>query len=148
MTDDIQRRQALDEEHLRLLSLFYFISAGFSAFFSLFSSIYIVIGIVLVASLSSVQSQNSNAPPEAFAWAFVGIGASVTLLALGLALLKFLTGRALRRRRSRTLCLVTAGISCIGIPYGTVLGIFTFLVLGRPSVQALFDHQREQRATT
>jgi hypothetical protein len=37
------------------------------------------------------------------------------------------------------LCMVTAGISCLGIPYGTVLGIFTFLVLSRPSAIALFD---------
>jgi hypothetical protein len=34
---------------------------------------------------------------------------------------------------------VVAGISCISIPYGTVLGILTFLVLARPSIRAVFD---------
>jgi hypothetical protein len=33
---------------------------------------------------------------------------------------------------------VIAGINCIFIPYGTLLGVATFMVLVRPSVQALF----------
>ena len=36
------------------------------------------------------------------------------------------------------LCQITAGLSCLEIPYGTVLGALTFVVLARPSVAALF----------
>ena len=34
---------------------------------------------------------------------------------------------------------VVAGIECIFMPFGTVLGVLTLLVLMRPSVKALFD---------
>lgn len=36
MLDTQARQQILDEEHLRLLSIFYYVSAGTTAFFSLF----------------------------------------------------------------------------------------------------------------
>jgi hypothetical protein len=35
--------------------------------------------------------------------------------------------------------MVIAGIGCLEIPYGTVLGVFSFLVLGRDSVVPLFS---------
>ena len=66
------------------------------------------------------------------------IGSAVCVFIVALAVLKLLTAKALRERRSRTLCLITAGISCLAIPYGTALGVATFLVLSRPSVQQQF----------
>jgi hypothetical protein len=56
-----------------------------------------------------------------------------------LAVLKFIVAKRLSQRRSRTLCLVVAGLSCFGVPFGTALGVFTFLVLLRPSVARMFD---------
>ena len=35
--------------------------------------------------------------------------------------------------------MIIAGINCLGIPLGTTLGVFTFIVLLRPSVQHVFD---------
>jgi hypothetical protein len=32
-----------------------------------------------------------------------------------------------------------AGVACLFMPFGTVLGIFTIIVLVRPQVKALFD---------
>jgi hypothetical protein len=32
-----------------------------------------------------------------------------------------------------------AAISCLEMPYGTALGVFTLMVLSRPSVQRLFS---------
>ena len=58
---------------------------------------------------------------------------------ISLALAKFLAASRIRQRRSRMFCLVVAGISCLGIPYGTILGVCSFIVLGRDSVAAQFD---------
>ena len=38
----------------------------------------------------------------------------------------------------QTFCVVVAAISCCFTPLGTVLGVFTLIVLFRPSVKALF----------
>ena len=43
------------------------------------------------------------------------------------------------QRRNRSFCFVVACLSCFNVPLGTILGIFTILVLNRPSVQAGFD---------
>jgi hypothetical protein len=78
-------------------------------------------------------------PPAMFSWIFGGIGFFFTLCAAVAAILKLLTAIRLKERRSRVLCLITAGLSCLEIPYGTALGVMTFVVLGRGSVQRLFD---------
>jgi hypothetical protein len=50
-----------------------------------------------------------------------------------------MTAASLGTRRRRTLCLVTAGLTCASFPLGTALGIFTFIVLSRPTVKTLFE---------
>jgi hypothetical protein len=57
------------------------------------------------------------------------------------AVLNLLTWRSLKARHGRTLTLVTAGLNCLFMPLGTVLGIFTFIVLLRPSVKELYAQQ-------
>ena len=49
-----------------------------------------------------------------------------------------LSARFLRGRRHRTFSLIVAGINCLGIPLGTILGVFTLIVLLRPSVRTLY----------
>jgi len=36
-------------------------------------------------------------------------------------------------------CVVMAGIACMFMPFGTVLGVFTLVVLTKPVVRELFD---------
>ena len=69
---------------------------------------------------------------------FLVIGILGTLFVAGIALLEFFVAKKLVRRESKTLCFVVAGINCLNMPLGTVLGIFTFLVLSRPSVAESF----------
>jgi len=47
-------------------------------------------------------------------------------------------GRCLSRRKNHLLCLIVAGVSCLFVPMGTVLGVFSIIVLMRPSVKELF----------
>jgi hypothetical protein len=53
-------------------------------------------------------------------------------------ILDLVTGYCLLKRRARIFCLVMAGISCISIPLGTILGVFTLIVLARESVRTAF----------
>jgi hypothetical protein len=38
-------------------------------------------------------------------------------------------------------CLVVAGVSCLFMPFGTILGVLSLIVLNRPSVKLLFSAQ-------
>jgi len=54
------------------------------------------------------------------------------------AVIIFLTGRFLAKRKRYMFCLVIACVECLFMPFGTVLGVFTIIVLMRPSVKELF----------
>ena len=52
--------------------------------------------------------------------------------------LNLISGICLRARKGRTFSLVVAGLNCLHIPLGTVLGVFTIIVLIRDSVRELY----------
>ncbi len=70
---------------------------------------------------------------------FVVVGIAAILLGWIVALLLAIAGRKLATRRGRVFCIVVAALSCFSFPLGTALGVFTLIVLMRPSVQALFE---------
>ena len=138
--EDDTRQQILDEHNLRLLSIGYFIVAGLNAFASLLLFLYVVF-------FSFMFSQVAKTAGEAVFPVSIGrligiIGVLVVLLVVGFTVLQFLTALRLKERKSRTFCLVIAAITCLGIPYGTFLGVCTFLVLLRPTVQRSFEEAR------
>jgi hypothetical protein len=52
--------------------------------------------------------------------------------------LNLISGLCLRARKGRTFSLVVAGVNCLHLPLGTVLGIFTIVILSRESVRELY----------
>ena len=137
------RQSIIDEEHLKMLSIGYMVSAGVSAFYSLFGLIYVLMGIMMSATFSRLPQTSANpagAPPPAFVgWIFALIRSAFFLFALIVTAARFRAAWCIKHRKSRVFCMVIAGIGCLEFPYGTVLGVFSFLVLGRASVVQLFS---------
>jgi len=79
-----------------------------------------------------------DAPPKFFAWFFILFPSLFIITGWALAGCMVAAGRKLKRRASRTFCLVVAGIECLLMPFGTVLGVFTIIVLMKDSVKQLF----------
>jgi len=141
MPEEIDRQSIIDEEHLKLLSLGYMVSAGFAAFFACFGLLYLLIGIVMSIALSHVPATAGNAdhmPPAFIGWIFAGIGSLFFLFAAAVAFARFWAARCIKQRKSRTFCMVIAALGCLEFPYGTALGVLSFVVLGRASVVKLF----------
>ncbi len=61
--------------------------------------------------------------------------------------LNVLSGLFLWQRRHRVYSIVTAGLDCLQIPFGTALGVFTLLVLSRDSVRQLYEQKPQVQAT-
>jgi hypothetical protein len=129
------RESIIDNEHLKLLRIGYFISAAQTAIFIPVGLLYAGMGVLF----THLPSGPGAAPPPFMTWFFGAFGGVFALIGIVGATLKLLTAIRLKERRSRTLCLITAGLSCLEIPYGTALGVMTFIVLGRPSVREQFD---------
>ena len=55
------------------------------------------------------------------------------------AVLNIFSARFMKQRRHRTFSLVVGGMNCLNAPLGTVLGVFTLLVLMRDSVRASYE---------
>jgi len=145
MIEEETRRTIVDEEHLRVLSICYYVSAGMIALMSLFGLLYVVIGAIVFASQGpgAVYVPPGQPPPRFMGALFMGMGMAMFLFGILGAILKVVAGIRIRQKRSRIFCMVIAGIGCLEFPYGTLLGVFSFIVLGRPSVRRLFDPAKE-----
>jgi hypothetical protein len=129
--------KAQDLQHLRLLSIFHYVVAGLAALFSLLPVFHLVIG-VLIATQAEGQGQDERIG-VVIGWMFAALATVMILAGLTYAVLLALAGRNLARRRHYTFCMVMAAVSCIFVPVGTVLGVFTLIVLLRPAVQEKFE---------
>lgn len=138
---DFQRRQ--DEDHLRLLAIFHYVWGGLTLAYSLFFGLYLAIGVFALSNPAAFDNkgsaQSDPAGAQFMGTVFTAMGAIGMVFALGLGGLTIWAGRCLARRERFNLCFAMACINCLGVPVGTVLGVFTLVVLNRPSVRALFD---------
>ena len=132
------RERIRDEEHLKLLSIFHYVSGGLTAFSGIFPLIYVIMG-ALVLTLPVSHSAEDEIFLRGMGSIFMIFGVLFSLVFMVFAAMKIYAGYCLSRRKNRVYCIVVAGISLIGFPVSTILGIFTLIVLLRDSVRALFE---------
>jgi hypothetical protein len=124
-----------DEEHLKLLSIFHYVVGGITGLFACFPITYLIMGIFILAVACVDQTE---APLVIMGLIFVFMSLALITLGWTLAVCLIISGRCLTRSRRYKFCFVIACISCLLMPYGTVLGVFTIIVLMRPTVKELF----------
>ena len=132
-----------DLEHIRLLSTFHYVGAGILGLFSCMPFIHIAMGLLFI--LAPEIFEKGEPPPKFFGWIFVIAGSMAVLLGWTTAILMIVAGRFLKRHKRRVFCMAIAGISCLFMPVGTVLGVFTIIVLSRPTAKALFEAKESTR---
>ncbi|HVS63955.1 MAG TPA: hypothetical protein VMT85_10695 [Thermoanaerobaculia bacterium] len=124
-----------DAEHLQILSIFHHVAAVLVGLLSLLPSFHLAFGIMMISG----ELTEGEPIGEVIGW-FLAVLAGLAMMAgLTFAVCLVVAGRALMQRRRYTFCLVVAGLSCILVPFGTVLGVFSIVVLVRPSVRELFE---------
>ena len=136
------RQEIIDQEHLRLLAIGYYIMGGISVAVSCFFLLYVFFGILIALSPEFLRSPRGgpNSLEAVFiGLMFAGIGGVLVLLGWTFGGLMIYSGRSIQKRRRRTLTLIMAALNCLSIPVGLLLGISTFVVLTRHSVSRLYD---------
>lgn len=128
-----------DLDHLKLLSIFHYVFAGLCIFPLLYGVFYMIMGIFFGAMIANAPNSNDAPPAILFGGIFVFLGAIISIVALVVGILVFKAGRNLGNQTSYTYCFVVACVCCVFMPLGTILGVFSLVVLMRDSVKQLFD---------
>jgi hypothetical protein len=128
-----------DEQHLDILSILHYVYGGLLVLGGFFPLLYVGMGVLFVSGGLTPKNSPNPPPPPAIGYVFIVIGVVACLIIWMSAGLMVLSGRYLARRKNRTFCLIIAGISCLNMPLGTILGVFTIIVLMKERVVILFD---------
>lgn len=144
---------AEDTEHLSALSVGHFLMAGFSALSLIPLLAYGMLGASLAeqigreASLTmgDITGQAGVDPLAGADTMLQDFGTLLTALFIAAIVFTvvtvigfFLIGLKIRQRQWWTFCYLSAWGECLAFPFGTILGIFTIIVLSRPTVKQLF----------
>ena len=136
----LRDQRKIDIGHLKLLSIFHYVAAGLSLFGILFVLLHFTMMHAILGNPKMWEGQKQAPPMEIFAmfkWFYLLLGAWF----LASLVLNIISGLCIHRRKNRTFSLVTAAVNCLHVPIGTVLGVFTFIVLLRDSVEELYEAQ-------
>jgi hypothetical protein len=127
-----------DAEYLKLLAIFHYVLAGMMALWGSFPIIHFLFGIAILFG-DFIEAKPGEPDPALFGVLFALMAGAFITVGWSLALCTFMAGRCLALRRNYTYCLIVAGVmAAICTPFGTVLGVFTIIVLMRPSVKEAF----------
>lgn len=137
-------QQVADAGHLRTLAICHYVWGGLTVLLSSIFIMHVVMGALMLTGRFSLPAPPTSAPaapmpPQFFAYTFIGFGSCAVLLGWTVGALTIYSGRCIATQRRRVFSLVIAGINCASFPLGTLLGVFTFVVLLRQSVKAIYD---------
>jgi hypothetical protein len=137
-----------DADHLRVLAICHYITAGLTLLMSGFIPLHYAIMKMVITSPEMMKPKLGQPampfdPAEFFAifqWFYV----IAALFMLSAVILTAISGRFIQRRVNRLFSLIVAGFMCMFFPFGTALGVFTFIVLTRESVRRLYFETESQ----
>ena len=130
-----------DQSHLNSLSIAHYVIGGIMVLLSCLPLIHVAIGISFIVGENRAFSPEQK-PPEFFGWMFFLVGLCFFIFAQAVSISIIVSGRFLRRRENYLFSFILACMACLFVPFGTILGVFTIIVLSRESVKELYKEQK------
>jgi len=127
-----------DQKHLNLLSTFHYIVGGILVFFACIPLIHLGIGIAIMSGAFDSLHGADQGPPAFFGLLFAVMGGLFFIFGQAIAWLMIYSGTQIKKRTNYMFSFVVACVMCVFMPFGTILGIFTIIVLSRESVKKLY----------
>src|SRR4029077_18396969 len=114
--------------------------AGFGALLSFFLLLFITGGALFIfCARGGNRETGGDFSPVFLGWIFAVLGTLLFLIGIAMAICILIAGRSIALCKRYSFVLVMACIECLFIPFGTILGVFTIVVLSRESVRGLFS---------
>lgn len=132
---------ANEEKQLDQLALGFKVYAAVQALFACFPFIHLFIGIMVV---TGGFGNDKNGPPPAFGWIFIVIGTIFITLGWTVAICNYYAGKFIKERRNYTYCFIMSCVDCALMPFGTILGIFSIILLIKEQIKETFNDNLER----
>lgn len=130
-----------DQDHLRLLAIFHLVYAILVAL-----SIFLIVGhyfILTFAIQMDAKDGGGDFPLEFINYLRAGY-VFFTLIIIAVSVANFMAAQSLKKGKNRLFLFIISGINCLNMPLGTTLGVFTIIVIMRPSVIDFLAQNEEQ----
>lgn len=131
-----------DRSHINVLIVLHYVNAGLTLFMIAFLFLhYYFMGTMFLNEELFKEAEGGAEMMEffkVFRWFYLLMG--ITCLAD--MVVNILSAVFMRQKKFRMFSIVVAGLNCLYIPLGTALGVFTILVLLRPSVQTAYAQSK------
>ena len=128
-----------DGEHLKLLAIFHFILAALGLFGIAFLVFHFAVMRGIFMNPEMWKNEKGGPPPEIlFKFLVWGCAFGAVVILAG-SVINLLSGLFIRQRRHRMFSIIIGGLNCLHVPFGTLLGVFTILILSRESVRKIYE---------
>lgn len=139
-----------DLEHLRLLAIFHYVVGALAILGTGFLYVHYLMMRMIFDNPELWKEAKDPPPfnPQEFFGYFIWFYAIFGAMAVAAGVLNLLSGWFMQKRRHRVFSMIVAGFDCLQVPMGTVLGVFTLVVLNRESVAQLYAGQTSTPAAS
>ncbi len=127
-----------NESQLNNLTVGHYVVGGLMAVFACLPLIHMFIGLALVFGDGTFFGKAEQQPPEFIGWFFFAMGLVFFLFGQALAGCIITSGRFIKKRKNYLFSFIVACLSCAMFPFGTILGVFTIMVLSRDAVKRIY----------
>ena len=132
---------AKDIENLRVLSIFHYVVGGLGCLMSCIPLIHMIVGLVFILSPEILESNGGDSLPAFIGWMFFAMGLLFFLVCQGVSICIIISGRFIAKQKKYLFSFISGCIECAFFPFGTVLGVFTIVILSRDSVKKLYGRE-------
>ncbi len=125
-------------QNLNLISIFHYVVA---ALIYLKGAIgFVMMGVGTIAVFGILHDQPSDMEVALFVVGLIFFAAPLALITVtwAIATAVLVAGRRIAKRTHLTYCQVVAGLECLCVPFGTVLGVISLVLLTRDDVKKQF----------
>lgn len=135
-----------NKNHLDILSVFHYVFAGITGISACFPIFHLIMGLSMLFGNFFPEDVGAEIPFsfEMFGLMFTIIPAAIIIIGWFFAIAIAISGYFLSKRRNYLFSLIVAAISCVFMPFGTILGVFTIVVLLKDDVKDLYTATQTQ----
>lgn len=141
--NDNEKQQIIDEEQLRLLSFFHYVSGAVTIAFSSMFIFHLIFFGYMISNPELFNNDDAENAKDAMQvmQIFVAVFGAFVILGITYGICEIVSGVFIKRRKYRLFSMIVAIPRIIFIPYGTILSIFTLMLLERDSIKSLYVNQ-------